>query len=100
MAFKRAFKRSVIILPSNASLKELNDEQRFFVSFSKSWCGVAIPLAEVRQSGFDYHAILGPLQNSVEFARAFQCRKGDVYNPDVRVVSSLCLVVVRVVLYL
>lgn len=67
----------------------LTNEQLFFVSYARNWCGI-----DTRRYGMslvirDPHAprkfrILGTLRNSPDFAKAFNCPSGSPMNPALK----------------
>merc|ERR1712146_318058 len=62
--------------PSNVG--DLTNEQLLFVAFAQSWCTTAAPSYLEIQVKTDPHSpsefrVLGPTQNSPEFASAFNC---------------------------
>jgi hypothetical protein len=67
-------------------LEKYTQEQLFFISYARLWCSKQSPstLLDLIQS--DAHSpavwrIRGVVQNSPEFAEAFQCKKGSPMNP-------------------
>ncbi|XP_050735219.1 neprilysin-1-like isoform X2 [Eriocheir sinensis] len=67
-------------------LDRFTDDQLFFVSFAKVWCSQITPYALQYVLRADVHApdpyrVLGTLQNSPEFAQAFNCPAGAPMNP-------------------
>jgi len=60
--------------------------QLFFLSYGQLWCNVAAPKLTMVQIRSDPHSpsrarVMGPLQNSKEFAEAMQCPASAVMNP-------------------
>ena len=104
----RAYKKSVDSLgpePALPGLTQFTPEQMFFVSFSQVWCEIATPeslLGQVGIAGYlqlasnkhvlvqvlgDPHSpgkfrVWGPLSNSPDFVREFQCPAGSNMNRD------------------
>ncbi|KAF9557898.1 hypothetical protein EC968_007402 [Mortierella alpina] len=67
-------------------LDDLTPEQLFFISYARPWCSKQRPQSAIRQMRTDPHSpakwrINGAVQNSVEFAEAFKCKKGSPMNP-------------------
>lgn len=67
-------------------LEHLSFEQQFFLGFSQVWCALYTPEEALRRIEEDVHSpnpyrVQGPLSNFEEFAKAFNCKKGDVYYP-------------------
>ncbi|KAL7750796.1 hypothetical protein RI367_003753 [Sorochytrium milnesiophthora] len=68
-------------------LQHLTEEQLFFVSFAQGWCGKARPEAALNAIRTDPHSpgfvrVNAAVQNSQEFAKAFQCKANTNMNPD------------------
>ncbi|CAO3573454.1 unnamed protein product [Mortierella alpina] len=68
-------------------LDDLTPEQLFFISYARPWCSKQRPQSAIRQMRTDPHSpakwrINGAVQNSIEFAEAFKCKKGSPMNPD------------------
>ncbi|XP_057612964.1 neprilysin [Chionomys nivalis] len=66
---------------------DLSHKQLFFLNFAQVWCGTYRPEYAVNSIKTDVHSpgnfrIIGTLQNSVEFADAFHCRKNSYMNPE------------------
>lgn len=65
---------------------DYNSDQLFFIAFAHSWCSIETP-SLVRYGVInDPHApnrlrVIGTVQNSEEFARAFSCRTNQNMNP-------------------
>ncbi|KAF9186124.1 hypothetical protein BGZ51_002249 [Haplosporangium sp. Z 767] len=67
-------------------LDELTPEQLFFISYARPWCRKQRPQSVIRQVRTDSHSpakwrINGVVQNSVDFAKAFNCKAGAPMNP-------------------
>jgi predicted metalloendopeptidase len=67
-------------------LDNYTPEQLFFISFGRQWCSKTTPERAVRQLHTDVHSparvrIHGPIQNSPDFAKAFNCPSGSPMNP-------------------
>ncbi|KAF9952172.1 hypothetical protein BGZ70_000702 [Mortierella alpina] len=67
-------------------LDDSTPEQLFFISYARPWCSKQRPQSAIRQMRTDPHSpakwrINGAVQNSVEFAEAFKCKKGSPMNP-------------------
>ncbi|KAF9079898.1 hypothetical protein BGX23_003009, partial [Mortierella sp. AD031] len=61
-------------------------EQMFFISFGRIWCEKRTPFSAENQITSDNHSpsrlrIIGSVQNSHEFARAFNCKPNTPMNP-------------------
>ncbi|KAG0024981.1 hypothetical protein BGZ82_010280 [Podila clonocystis] len=72
------------LLPGRG-VAHLTREQLFFVSFGQSWCRVGTPAYFKNQVRDGVHApnharVLGTVQNSRDFARAFKCKIGSPMN--------------------
>jgi len=66
---------------------ELNHDQLFFLNYAQIWCGSMRPQDAETQIMSSVHApgpirILGPLSNSEDFARSFNCPRGSRMNPE------------------
>ncbi|KAI8087607.1 uncharacterized protein B0P05DRAFT_577930 [Gilbertella persicaria] len=68
-------------------LKQLSPEQLFFINFGRVWCTNMRPEMAVQRVRSDVHSpararVNGAVQNSPEFAQAFQCKAGSqAMNP-------------------
>jgi len=65
----------------------LSYEQQFFLGFSQVWCAKYTDAEAANRVKTDVHSpnpfrVEGPLGNFVEFAKAFECTKGQKYYPD------------------
>ncbi|MPC38765.1 Neprilysin-2 [Portunus trituberculatus] len=65
----------------------LTHDQLFFLNYARIWCGTMRPedaLSKIRSSVHSLGPIrvLGPLSNSVDFARSYNCPVGSRMNPD------------------
>ena len=65
----------------------LTNDRLFFLSFARVWCGATRPEAAERRRLTDPHSpskwrVIGTLQNSKDFARAYQCKAGTKMNPS------------------
>ncbi|XP_013792555.2 neprilysin-2-like, partial [Limulus polyphemus] len=65
----------------------LSHDQLFFLNFAQIWCGTMRPedaLTKIRSSVHSPGPIrvLGPLSNSYDFARAYNCPVGSRMNPE------------------
>ncbi|KAF9154693.1 hypothetical protein BG015_000221, partial [Linnemannia schmuckeri] len=74
-------------------LEKYTPEQLFFVSFGRGWCEKRTAQGLADQVKTDSHSparwrVIGAVQNSEDFARAFKCRKGTPMNPVNK--CSLC----------
>ncbi|MES1907806.1 MAG: hypothetical protein MHM6MM_000851 [Cercozoa sp. M6MM] len=74
-------------LPLPAPLNSWTPEQLFFVAFANVWCGSINENNAIDRLTIDPHAphrfrVIGTLQNSPEFAEAFQCAAGTRMNPQ------------------
>ncbi|GMR35093.1 hypothetical protein PMAYCL1PPCAC_05288 [Pristionchus mayeri] len=58
---------------------ELNADQAFFTAFAQNWCTLSTGATGTHSLG--KLRVLGPLQNSPEFAKAFSCPAGSKMNP-------------------
>jgi membrane metallo-endopeptidase-like protein 1 len=64
----------------------LTPEQLFFLSFGQIWCASATPFEVARRLAQDPHSpamfrVIGAVQNSADFANAYQCSPGSPMNP-------------------
>ncbi|XP_052092448.1 neprilysin-3-like [Mytilus californianus] len=62
------------------------DDQLFFINMARIWCSNSSPLFIRKVPLLDNHTlprlrVIGPLQNSPEFASTFQCPRGSFMNP-------------------
>lgn len=72
------------LLPGRG-VSHLTREQLFFLSFGQSWCRLGTPTYFANQVRDGVHApnharVLGTVQNSREFARAFKCKTDSPMN--------------------
>ena len=63
-----------------------SDEQLFFLSYAQIWCGQMNAQEAIRKLRTSEHSpgpirVKGPLSNSAEFARAFECAPGAGMHP-------------------
>jgi putative endopeptidase len=70
-------------------MSELTEDQLFFLSYGQVWCAKATDDFKRLRVKTDVHSpprfrVLGPLQNSAEFAAAFQCKAGSPMNPTAK----------------
>ncbi|KAF9282734.1 hypothetical protein BGZ88_010872 [Linnemannia elongata] len=68
-------------------LEKYTPEQMFFISYGKVWCSKETPeyslaLIEADNHSLNKFRIIGPLQNSPEFAQAFKCAPKSRMNPE------------------
>ncbi|BFZ23139.1 hypothetical protein BsWGS_26178 [Bradybaena similaris] len=86
----RAYKALLAKKGENKTLPglKLNYDQLFFLAFGQNWCNRFPPavLKEYLQSDQADHPpgsfrIIGTLQNSEEFAKAYNCPRGSKMNP-------------------
>ncbi|ORY96810.1 hypothetical protein BCR43DRAFT_492298 [Syncephalastrum racemosum] len=75
--------------PEHVQLPGVNmtAEQLFFINFGRTWCKNARPVEAARQVYTDVHSpdkvrVNAVAQNSVEFAKAFQCPANSPMNPS------------------
>ncbi|KAF9296135.1 Peptidase M13 [Mortierella antarctica] len=73
------------LLPGRG-VSHLAREQLFFLSFGQSWCRLGTPTYFANQVRDGVHTpnherVLGTVQNSREFARAFKCKTDSPMNP-------------------
>lgn len=66
---------------------KLNHDQLFFLNYARIWCGTMRPedaLSKIRSSVHSLGPIrvLGPLSNSEDFARSYNCPIGSRMNPE------------------
>ncbi|KZS15003.1 Endothelin-converting enzyme 1 [Daphnia magna] len=64
----------------------LSHDQLFFLNYAQIWCGTMRPEDAISKIRSSVHSpgpirVLGPLSNSPEFARAYQCPLGSPMNP-------------------
>ncbi|XP_033231624.1 neprilysin-1-like [Belonocnema kinseyi] len=64
----------------------LNHDQLFFLNYAQIWCGTMRPEDARTKVRSSVHSpgrarVLGPLSNSVDFARAYSCPPGSPMNP-------------------
>ncbi|KAF9900449.1 hypothetical protein EC991_007327 [Linnemannia zychae] len=67
-------------------LEKYTPEQMFFISYGRTWCEKSTPERLADQLQNDPHSpakwrIIGNVQNSPDFARAFKCHAGAPMNP-------------------
>ncbi|CAG5127099.1 unnamed protein product, partial [Candidula unifasciata] len=66
---------------------DLNQDQLFFLSLAQVWCAKEAPLFVKYVVLYDNHPpgkfrLIGPLQNSEDFAKAYNCPRGSYMNPE------------------
>ncbi|CAG5129624.1 unnamed protein product [Candidula unifasciata] len=66
---------------------DLTQDQLFFLSFAQMWCAKEAPVLVRFMVLRDVHPpgkfrLIGPLQNSEDFAKAYNCPRGSYMNPD------------------
>lgn len=66
---------------------DLTHDQLFFLNYAQIWCGSMRPEDARSKIRSAVHApgpirVIGPLSNSKDFARAFNCRIGTRMNPE------------------
>lgn len=66
---------NLVVLPG---LEKYTPEQLFFINFGRIWCNNMRPELSVQRVRTDVHSpnsvrVNGAVQNSAEFAQAFQC---------------------------
>ncbi|KAI8983425.1 hypothetical protein BDB01DRAFT_722562 [Pilobolus umbonatus] len=67
-------------------LDNFSPEQLFFINFARVWCGNMRPEMAVQRIRADVHSpakarVNGVVQNSIDFANAFQCQTNQPMNP-------------------
>ncbi|XP_027040814.1 endothelin-converting enzyme homolog isoform X4 [Pocillopora damicornis] len=72
--------------PPLPGLKDITNEQLFFLGFAQIWCSKYRPETAMRQVDYGVHSpgkfrVLGSLSNFDEFAKAYKCPKGSPMNP-------------------
>jgi putative endopeptidase len=77
-----AFQKSMAGKPRNTDGNGFTPEQRFFIGYAQNWAINIRPELARLQTNTDPHPLPrfrtnGPLSNTVEFAKAFGCKKGD-----------------------
>jgi predicted metalloendopeptidase len=84
----RAYKNYVAANGAEDTLPGLDftAEQLFFISYANVWCGSDTPqrlenLILTDPHSPNYYRVLGPLSNSADFAKEFNCPVGSPYNP-------------------
>ena len=65
---------------------DLSSEQLFFVGYAQMWCSLYTDDALKHQIETNPHSpgeyrVIGPVTNSPDFAKAFNCKAGDPMNP-------------------
>ncbi|XP_015834804.2 neprilysin isoform X1 [Tribolium castaneum] len=73
--------------PKLPGFENFTDNQLFFIAFGSIWCETISPDDLESQIEYDEHSpnkirVIGSLQNSKEFAQAFQCPVGSRMNPN------------------
>lgn len=68
-------------------LENFTAEQLFFINYGRVWCTKMRPEMSVQRVRTDVHSpanvrVNGAVQNSVEFAKAFQCKEKQAMNPS------------------
>lgn len=64
----------------------LNHDQLFFLNYAQIWCGTMRPEDARTKVRSSVHSpgrarVLGPLSNSEDFAKAYNCPSGSPMNP-------------------
>ncbi|VDD93410.1 unnamed protein product [Enterobius vermicularis] len=64
----------------------MTNDQLFFLNYAQIWCGAMNDKEAARKVSFSEHCpglirVRGPLSNSLDFARAFNCPLGSTMNP-------------------
>lgn len=84
----RAYKKWVSIHGEEPLLPGVNltHDQLFFLNYAQIWCGSMRPEDALNKIRSSVHSpgpvrVLGPLSNSVDFAKAFNCPSGSPMNP-------------------
>ncbi|CAG7835727.1 unnamed protein product [Allacma fusca] len=72
--------------PRLPGLEKYSPEQLFFLSFAQSWCSYNNPSSLMDSILTNEHSparfrIIGPLTNSVEFSKVWQCNASSFMNP-------------------
>jgi endothelin-converting enzyme/putative endopeptidase len=67
-------------------LGPLSGDQLFFVAHAQNWCALVTPQEARRRATLDPHSpskqrVVGPIVDSPDFARVFQCAAGTPMNP-------------------
>ncbi|XP_022784780.1 endothelin-converting enzyme homolog isoform X5 [Stylophora pistillata] len=75
--------------PPLPGLKNVTNEQLFFLGFAQIWCSKYRPETAMRQVDYGVHSpgkfrVLGSLSNFDEFAKAYKCSKGSRMNPEIK----------------
>lgn len=73
--------------PRLPGLSNFNHDQLFFLNFAQVWCGTMRPQAILNRVRTGVHSpgrfrVIGTLQNSVDFARVFNCPLNSYMNPE------------------
>ncbi|XP_044254870.1 endothelin-converting enzyme homolog isoform X2 [Tribolium madens] len=73
--------------PKLPGFENFTNDQLFFIAFGSIWCETISPDDLENQIEYDEHSpnkirVIGSLQNSEEFAQAFQCPVGSKMNPN------------------
>lgn len=85
-AYKRFQKRNGLE-PKLPGFENYKDDQLFFIAYGSIWCETPTVKDLQDQIEYDEHApnslrVIGTLQNSPEFSRAFNCPKKSYMNPE------------------
>ncbi|VDM11651.1 unnamed protein product [Wuchereria bancrofti] len=84
----RAYKKYVRKNPQYSLLPGVNltHDQLFFLNYAQIWCGAMNDKEAVRKLRTSEHSpgpirVKGPLSNSEDFAKAYNCPSGSPMNP-------------------
>ncbi|XP_071875858.1 uncharacterized protein [Bombus fervidus] len=86
-AYKRRERECVNADPALPGLEQFSNDQLFFLSFANLWCETADKEELISQGKYDVHStarlrVIGPVSNSEDFAKAFNCPVGSPMNPE------------------
>ncbi|KAJ8679540.1 hypothetical protein QAD02_015327 [Eretmocerus hayati] len=95
----RAYKKWVASHGEEPLLPGLNltHDQLFFLNYAQIWCGTMRPQDAVTKLSSGVHPpgpvrVLGPLANSHDFARAYNCPEGSPMNPTKKCIIWLVFI--------
>ncbi|OAD62945.1 Membrane metallo-endopeptidase-like 1 [Eufriesea mexicana] len=86
-AYKRRERECTKVDPGLPGLEKFTNDQLFFLSFGNLWCETEEDReTAIKSAKYDVHSaarlrVIGPVSNSEEFAKAFNCPVGSPMNP-------------------
>ena len=86
-AYKTMLEAGLLNEPKMIGFEDLSSDQLFYIGFGQVWCSSYTKAARVKDFLDNPHSpiqfrVIGPLSNSPEFAKAFNCPTGSNMNPS------------------